>query len=72
MQSHRTQSRVKSVSSPRVTLMFLVICMSNAAPTIALSDTVIVAATGFWLTSFDEVDARCFVALCLAIVIGSC
>ena len=58
MQSHRTQSRVKSASSPRLVMMFLVISMAVAAVAIPFWDTIIVIGTGFWFTSVDEVTTH--------------
>ena len=51
-------SRVKSVSSPRLIFMFLVISMAIAAAKIPFWDTIVVLGTGFWFTSFDEVSAH--------------
>eukprot|EP00752_Nemacystus_decipiens_P005592 g5061.t1 len=52
--SHRTLSRVKSLSSPGRVLVLLAISMGIAAASIPFCDTVLVVGTGFWLVSFDE------------------
>lgn len=57
MQSHRTMSRVKSVSSPPLLLMFLAISMALAAPMIPLGELVLVSGTAFYMISTDEVWA---------------
>lgn len=49
-------TRVKSVSSPRLILMLLVISMGIAAASIPYWDTVVVLGTGIWLTSYDDVS----------------
>ena len=55
VQSHRTMSRVKSVSSPPLLLVFVGISMALAAPIIPLSETIFISASGFHVLSFNKV-----------------
>ena len=48
-------SRVKSVSSPLLLLVFLIVSMALAAPIIELAEETIVTAAGFYVRSTDEV-----------------
>lgn len=55
MQSHRTMTRVKSVSSPPLLLMFLVISMALAVPLLALAERTLVSGTSFYVLNDDVV-----------------
>lgn len=59
MQSHRTETAVKSVSSPPLLLMLLTISMAFAAPIIDLAEITLVSGTGFFVSNTDEVDHGC-------------
>lgn len=73
MQANRTMSRVKSVSTPSLLLVFLVISMGLAAPVVALGERTLVSGTGFYVVNNDEVSE---VPLCLyggaAFVVMAC
>lgn len=67
MQAHRTLSRVRSVSSPRLLLVFLAISMGLAAPIIPLAETTVVSGAGFLvINSSDEVWRKHFYCVCAA------
>ena len=74
-QSHRTVTRVRSVSSPPLILMFLAISMVIAAAAIPFWELILVLGTGFWLTSTNEVrkdeDYRYFLFLPLLFLLSS-
>lgn len=55
LQSHRTMSRVRSVSSPRLILLFLAISMVIAAASVPFWENIIILGTAFWLVNLDEV-----------------
>lgn len=48
-------SRVKSVSSPPLLLVFLAISMALAAPIIPLAEIILVTAAGFFVLNSNEV-----------------
>ncbi|CAM9149866.1 unnamed protein product [Ectocarpus sp. 12 AP-2014] len=53
--SHRTMTRVKTVSSPRLLFIMLLVSASLAAATVPLWETIIVLGTAFWFTNPDPV-----------------
>ncbi|CAB1103611.1 unnamed protein product [Ectocarpus sp. CCAP 1310/34] len=53
--SHRTMTRVKTVSSPRVLFIMLLVSASLAAATVPLWETTVVLGTHFWFTNSDPV-----------------
>ena len=58
-QSHRTMSRVKSVSSPSLLLAFLIISMGLAAPIIPLAAAVAFSGSAFHVLKASEVGCLC-------------
>eukprot|EP00752_Nemacystus_decipiens_P002690 g2512.t1 len=78
--SHRTMSRVKSVSTPSLLLVFLVISMGLAAPVIALGDKTLISGTGFYVINNDVKGndfiqisffyVEFFVGICMLIIVA--
>ncbi|CAM9229600.1 unnamed protein product [Scytosiphon promiscuus] len=52
--SHRTLSRVKSVSSPTLISVFLFVSLGVAAATVPFWETAVVLRTAFWFANSDE------------------
>ncbi|CAM9696298.1 unnamed protein product [Ectocarpus fasciculatus] len=52
--SHRTFTRVQSVSSPGLLSLLLAISMGTTAATVPLWETVIVVGTSFWIVNSDQ------------------
>lgn len=59
-QSHRTVSRVRSLSSPLLIALFLAISTSAAAAVIPFLETAVVHGTGFVFVNADEVNCVFF------------
>lgn len=55
VQSHRSMSRIKSVTSPPVIGLCILFSMGVAAVAVPFWETVVVLASGFWTTSSDQV-----------------
>lgn len=62
-QSHRTMSRVKSVSSPQLVVVFLVIAVGAAAAAVPFWKNIAVSGTLFWM--FDPGQGVCMRSACL-------
>lgn len=58
LQSHRTVTRVKSISSPGLFAFLVLISMGIAASTMPFCDEVLVLGTVFWCYNVDEVCVR--------------
>ena len=55
VQSHRTMSRVKSMSSPGLILLMLVLSLGLAAIAVPYQEIIIVIASGFFISNSDKV-----------------
>eukprot|EP00752_Nemacystus_decipiens_P002662 g2490.t1 len=78
--SHRTMSRVKSVSSPPLLLGFLAISMALAAPIIPLAESILTSRSGFFVLNSTKRDndfiqisffyVEFFVGVCMLIIVA--
>ncbi|CAM9814346.1 unnamed protein product [Ectocarpus fasciculatus] len=72
--SHRTLTRVQSVSSPWLLSLLLAISMGITSVTVPLWETVYVIATGFWIVNSDQgsYDAVVVSIFLLEFLVGIC
>lgn len=72
LQSHRTMSRVRSVSSPPLIMLFLAISMVCAAATVPFWEGIFILGTGFWFFNSNEVGILVYVLFVFARVETFC
>eukprot|EP00752_Nemacystus_decipiens_P005588 g5057.t1 len=78
--SHRTFTRVRSVSSPWLMLLFVAISLAAAAATVPFWDYTVISGTGFWVASNSERSQdwinvsgfyiELFVGTCMFFIVG--
>eukprot|EP00903_Cladosiphon_okamuranus_P012715 g11887.t1 len=78
--SHRTLTRVRSVSSPSLMLLFLAISVGAAAASVPFWDYTVISGTGFWVASDNQHSSRwvkvstfyieLFVGVCMVFIVA--